>query len=106
MTSQNPSSKRVFKVIDAMDAPHRGRIVRLRLMEGEAPTVRQLKGARLRARSPNGEEETLVTLGFASFWGRPSDGRLRRTGRVDLIVEGDQGSPLRVSAQWKVFDTA
>lgn len=103
MATQKPDSRRVFKVIDAMDAPHKGRIVRLRLMEGEPPTLRQLRGARLRALSPEGQEEALVVLAFAMIWGRPSDNRLMRSGRVDLIVNGAEGAPPAVSAQWKVM---
>ena len=43
-----------FRVLDAMDAPHGGRIVRLRLQSGEPPSIRRLKGARLRATSVDG----------------------------------------------------
>ena len=106
MATEKPKGKRVFKVIDALDAPHRGRIVKLRLREGEAPTVRQLRGARLLARSPGGEEEHLLVLGFAVFGGKPSDARISRTGRVDLVVDGENGTPPKVSTLWEVMGPA
>ena len=64
MPTQTKAQKPAFRVIDAMDAPHRGRIVRLRLQGGQPPALRDLKGASLQARSPNGEEETLKVVGF------------------------------------------
>ena len=100
---QRQGQKQVFLVIDAMDAPHRGRVVRLRLKGGHPPTLKDLKGALLQARSPKGEEENLRVLGFFLPGGRPSDARLSRTGRVDLLVEleGAVNRPT-VSAQWEI----
>jgi len=87
------SHKTVFKVLDAMNAPHRGRILRLRLQSGDTPTVRELKGARMRAESPDGEKTTEFTIeNFAAFGGKPSDDRLARTGRIDVHVSEDEGS--------------
>lgn len=91
----------VFRVLDAMDAPLQGRILRLRLQSGEAPSVRDLKGARLRATSPDGRAVGLRVRGFALFGGRPSDERLARTGRIDLLVdEESDGGP--VEPRWEV----
>jgi hypothetical protein len=91
-----------FRVLDAMDAPHSGRILRLRLQSGETPSVKTLKGARMRAVSPDGESERTVTVrGFAVFGGKPSDERLARTGRVDVHVTEEGGDDDRpVSLQW------
>jgi hypothetical protein len=80
-----------FKVLDAFDAPHGGRILRLQLEDGDAPGVRALKDARLIARSPAGDERRLRVQGFPTFGGRPSDERLARTGRVDVHVRDDDG---------------
>ena len=103
MPTQPQTQKRTFLVIDAMDAPHRGRVIRLRLQGGQPPVLRELKGARLQARSPEGEGETLKVVGFFLPGGRPSDARLSRTGRVDLLVEREDGGdrPM-VSACWEV----
>lgn len=91
----------VFRVLDAMNAPHSGRILRLRLQSGEAPSIKSLKGAELRAISPEGEQCRVKVLGFAAFGGKPSDQRLARTGRVDLHVEElDETGP--IGLRWEI----
>jgi hypothetical protein len=91
----------VFRVLDAMDGPHSGRILRLRLQSGEAPSVKALRGAELVALSPDGRQCRVRVTGFAVFGGKPSDDRLARTGRVDLHVEElDDGGP--VGLRWEV----
>jgi hypothetical protein len=103
MPMQRPTEKPAFLVVDAMDAPHRGRVVRLRLQSGQPPSLRDLKGALLEARSPDGDVETLRVTGFFLPGGRPSEARLSRTGRIDLLVERESGpEPPRVSSQWEV----
>lgn len=91
----------MFKVLDAMDAPHTGRILRLRLQAGEAPKVRALKGARLEATTPDGRTCTGVIGGFALIGGRSPDERLARTGRVDVHVRNEEGDG-PISLQWEV----
>jgi hypothetical protein len=73
-------------VVDALDHPHGGRILRTRVTEGVPPSVRSLRGAMLEATSPEGTRVTVKMLGFPVFGGRPSDSRIRETGRVDLLV--------------------
>lgn len=103
MPMQRLAQKHAFRVIDAMDAPHRGRIIRLRFQGGQPPTLRELKGAILRARSPRGEEESLKVLGFFLPGGKPSDARLNRTGRIDLLVERETGEGIpTVTTSWEV----
>jgi len=92
-----------FRVIDAMDGPHRGRILRLRLHGGSTPSLRSLRGASLLAQSPDGEEEKLTVVGFFLPGGKPSEARFGRTGRVDVIVENEDGSGVsRASTLWEV----
>ncbi|HSW30687.1 MAG TPA: hypothetical protein VLH75_14470 [Longimicrobiales bacterium] len=91
----------VFRVLDALDAPHSGRILRLRLQAGEAPSVRALRGARLRASAPDGRACTAKVVGFALVGGKPSDERLARTGRVDVHVEEAEGQG-PIGLQWEV----
>lgn len=103
MSTDRLATKRVFRVIDAMDLPHRGQLLRLRLAEGAAPPVRELKGSRLLARSPDGQEQRLRVLEFAAIGGRPSDRRLARTGRIDLVVDSEDGRTRpSVSLRWEV----
>ena len=90
-----------FRVLDAMDAPHGGRILRLRLQSGEAPSIGELRGARMRAVSPDGHSAIVNVKGFAVFGGRPSDSRLARSGRVDLLVERAVSGPA-VGARWEI----
>lgn len=91
----------VFRVLDAMDAPHAGRILRLRLQGGEAPSIKSLKGARLSATAPDGRTAAAQVAGFATFGGKPSDGRLARTGRVDVhVIEENGDGP--ISLQWEI----
>ena len=90
----------MFRVLDAMDAPHTGRILRLRVQTGEAPSIRSLKGARLRASGPDGQACSATVTGFALFGGKPSDERLARSGRVDVQVREDEGGP--IGLRWEV----
>lgn len=43
------------------------------------------------ASGPDGEEDRVKVGGFALFGGRPSDARLIRTGRVDVILDQESG---------------
>lgn len=91
----------MFRVLDAMDAPHTGRILRLRLHSGDAPAVKSLKGREMLAESPDGARCRVRIDGFAVFGGKPSDERLARTGRVDVHVEElDDNGP--VGLRWEV----
>lgn len=97
-------SQTTFRVIDAFDGPHSGRVLRLRLQNGDAPSVRSLKGARLRAVSPDGEERFARVDGFPLFGGRASDESIRRTGRIDVTVtqEGSGEDQPTIAATWEV----
>ncbi len=97
-TSRNGVS---FRVLDAMDAPHFGRILRLRLHSGEAPSIKSIKGSEMRAVAPDGQSCRFKVLGFAVFGGKPSRERLARTGRIDVHVEElDEGGP--IGLRWTV----
>jgi hypothetical protein len=103
MSQSKETTKRgvVFRVLDAMDGPHSGRILRLRLQSGEAPPVRSLVGSEMEALSPAGARRRLRVLGFAVFGGKPSDDRLARSGRVDLHVE-ELGDGDAIGLRWEV----
>ena len=91
----------MFRVLDAMDAPHTGRILRLRLHSGDAPPVKSLKGREMLAESPDGTRCRIRIEGFAVFGGKPSDERLARSGRVDVHVhELDDNGP--VGLRWEI----
>ncbi len=103
MTAPSPlkgSHKAMFRVIDAYDHPHGGRILRLRLGAGQAPGLRELKGHYLVAALDEGDSCRLRVAGFAVSGGRPSHARLARTGRIDVHVTGDGAGP--VGPGWTV----
>lgn len=103
MPTQTQTQQPTFLVVDAMDAPHRGRIIRLRLQGGQPPALKDLKGASLQARSPEDDRETLRVVGFFLPGGKPSDARFSRTGRIDLMVELEgNGNRPQVSSRWEV----
>ena len=99
MASEN-RFKAVFGVVDAHDHPHGGRILRLRLRRGEALSLGELKGGTLVATSGNGTEIPIRPKGFAIFGGKLTDGRLARTGRVDVHATGERVA--EVEAGWLV----
>lgn len=99
MAPDKQAGRPVFRVIDAMDAPHKGRILRVRLAGGKTPSLKEIKGARLRAASPNGTETTVEVTAFSTIGGKPSDARFSRTGRLDLVVAQDPGEP-PVGLRW------
>ena len=101
MTPPETTTPAILKVIDALDHPHGNRILRTRVLEGRPPTVGELKGSWLRARGPDGTEVELRVVGFPLFGGRLSDARIRATGRVDLVVEGD-GDVGSISRKWEL----
>ena len=94
----------VFRVTDAFDHPHGGRVLRLRLRSGSAPSVRALKKGVLVARSRAGDETRVRVSSFAVFGGRPSDGRLARTGRADVMIEGEGSG--QVDVGWEMTTAA
>lgn len=103
MKAQEKDYKVTYRVIDAFDAPHGGRILRLRQKAGEAPKAGELKGARMVARGPDGEERTVEVEGFAVFGGKADDKRIARTGRVDLrVFDTAEGSSRPISFEWEL----
>ena len=97
MIATEMTSQLEFRVVDAMDAPHGGQILRLQLEKGKAPATRKLRNARLTAESPDGEKRTIQVSGFPLFAGRPSNERFAETGAIQLHVKNDDatGSPIR-----------
>lgn len=105
MTRQDSTDRPLLRVIDVLDHPHGGRILRTRLAGDSVPALKELKGARFRATSPEGTGERLVhVLGFPITGGKPSDRRLRETGRIDLHVE-ETGDGAPIDLQWELRPT-
>lgn len=89
-----------FQVVDALDHPHGGRILRVRLVGGDPPGVRSLRGRTLRAEGPRGEESSAKVLGYSLTGGKVSNRRLERKGRLDLHVEEEGHAP--ISLRWRL----
>ena len=97
------NQKAIFRVLDSMEAPHGGWLLKLRFEAGDAPSLRELKGATLSVAPPHGAPSFDVKVrGFPLFGGHPSDDRLHRTGRVDLHVTILDESQRSIGLQWKV----
>ncbi len=95
--------KATFRVLDSMEAPHGGWFLKLRFAAGDAPTLRELKGATMLVSSPDGATSFEVKVrGFPLFGGHPSDDRLHRTGRVDLHVAVLDGNERSIGLKWTV----
>jgi hypothetical protein len=104
MSPETSTRNRVtYRVLDAMDAPHTGRILRLRLQSGEAPSIKSVKGSELSAVSPDGDECRFRVLGFAVFGGKPSNERFARTGRIDVHIE-ELGPAGPIGLRWEVAE--
>ena len=103
MKSVTRNHKAIFRVLDALEAPYGGWFLKLRFEAGDAPTIRELKGANLSVSSPDGATSFDVRVhGFPVFGGHPSDDRLHRTGRVDIHVVLLDGSRGPIGPKWKV----
>lgn len=99
MTTDKQTGTPVFRVIDAMDGPHSGQLLKLRLVSGGTPTLKEIKGARFRAKSPGGQEVTVRVVAFSLIGGKPSQARFARTGRVDVVAMGEDPTQ-PISLRW------
>ena len=96
--------KAIFRVLDSLEAPHGGWFLKLRFEAGDAPTIRELKGAKLYVSSPDGATSFEVKVhGFPLFGGHPSDDRLHRTGRVDVHVTSLDRGGRTIGPKWRVL---
>jgi hypothetical protein len=99
MTPEQQTGTPVFRVIDAMDAPLFGLILKLRLQSGRTPALKEVKGGLFNARSPEGEEATVRITNFAMTNGKPNQARFGRTGRIEVVATSEPETP-RVSLKW------
>lgn len=93
----------VLRVVDAIRHPHGGYILRLRLDQGEAPSVRRLKGSEWWAFPEDERDRTKIRLdGFAAIGGKASDERVKRTGRMDVHVSIVEAGEEPIDLQWRL----
>lgn len=93
------SEKYTFRVSDSLDVPLRGRMLRLRLVEG-TPSMKALAvGKSLRVESPDGVTREVPILAHSVTSGMPTQKRLDRTRELDVIVDGEAagaGDPIGI----------
>ena len=99
MTTQQQTGTPVFRVIDAMDGPHAGQLLKLRLVSGGTPALKEIKGGRFRAKSPGGQEVVVRVVAFSLVGGKPSQARFARTGRLDVLAMGEDPTH-PISPRW------
>jgi len=91
-----------LEVLDAFDHPHGGRILRVRAVGGRSLSLRGLRGASIRAISPDGMERRARILSFPLTGGTADEKRFRETGRVDLLVE-EEGTGAPIALDWRLL---
>lgn len=86
-----------FRVIDSLDAPHDGRILRLLLVAGHPPKLGALRNLEMVATSPWGRICRLRVVDFVVLGGKVRQARLNTTGRIDVRVkEIDTSGPIEI----------
>lgn len=105
MTAQTRTASVVFKVLDLMAAPHGGWLMRLRLQSGDTPTLKAMKGTRMRLECSDGRNREVTVAGFPLMGGKPSDARFARSGRIDVQAEpsdGGESEPPLFTGTWEL----
>ena len=89
-----------FRVSDVVPVPLRGRMLRLRLVEGDPAGAALKPGRHIRLRGPDGAERVVRILDLGTPSGRARPDRLARTREIDVVItEADAtagGEPVRI----------
>ena len=89
-----------FRVSDVVPVPLRGRMLRLRLLEGDPASATLRPGRPIRLRGPDGAERVVRILGIGTPSGRARPDRLARIREIDVVIaEADAvagGEPVRI----------
>ena len=90
-----------FRVSDSVDIPLRGRMLKLKVVDGR-PALSDLKpGRRLRVEGPRGEGGYIRIVDHAVTSGKPSQKRLDSVRELDVIIaEATPGNDLPVAIGW------
>ena len=90
-----------FKVIDSMDGPHGGRILRLKSVTRSPPGLGTLRNLEMVAIGPSGRICRVRVLDFVVIGGKVRQKRFNATGRIDVrVTEIDDSGP--VTLGWKL----
>jgi hypothetical protein len=77
-----------FRVSDSVEVPLRGRMLRLRVVEGTPAMADLVPGSTLRVSGP-GEDRTITVVGHAVTSGRATQERLDRVRELDVVIADD-----------------
>jgi hypothetical protein len=105
MTAQTRTASVVFKVLDVMAGPHGGWLMRLRLQSGDTPTLKSLKGTRMRLECSDGRSREVTLKGYPMMGGKPTDARFARSGRIDVQAvpsDGGDADPPHFTGSWEL----
>ena len=90
-----------FRVIDSMDGPHGGRILRLMSLPNNRPKLSELRNREMVAIGQSGRICRVRVLDFVVIGGKVRQKRFNATGRIDVRVrEIDDSGP--VTLGWKL----
>jgi hypothetical protein len=79
-----------FRVSDSVDVPLRGRMLRLRVVDG-SPAMSDLKpGRRLRVTGPRGGDGLVRIVDHAVTSGKATQARLDRVRELDVVVADER----------------
>lgn len=90
---RSPSVESPLRVLDVMEHPHGGWLIRLRVENGEPPTTSDLRSDGLSLEVADGSAHHFNVGAFPLMGGDASDARIKSTGRVDVHGEWADGEP-------------
>lgn len=76
-----------FRISDALEVPHRGYLLRLKLLDGEPVLGDLAPGQKITLRSPDGIEGVVAIKDYSLTQGPPSQKRFDRTHELDVVIE-------------------
>lgn len=82
-----------MRVLDVMEHPHGGWVIRLRVANGEPPTMSVLRSDGLSVEVADGTTHHFKVDAFPLMGGKASDARIKSTGRVDVYGDWAAGRP-------------
>lgn len=85
-----------FRVSDVVAIPLRGTMLRLRVADGQPSMADLGVGARLRLRSPAGEEREVRIADHVVTGGRPTQERLDRARELDVLIADGAGTSIEI----------
>jgi hypothetical protein len=80
-----------FRVSDALEMPHRGYLLRLRVVDGKPSAAALKPGAAVRLHAPDGRDRLVRIVDHAVTGGKGGQARLDRLGEFDFVIGREDG---------------